>query len=93
LFAELLSDSLLKPLPSSGTYFQLYDYSAISDAREIDFAKTLITDAGVAAIPISAFYQEERNQSILRFCFAKKESTLEEAARRILVYEKKLSRS
>ncbi|MFS8082545.1 MAG: methionine aminotransferase [Ginsengibacter sp.] len=93
LFAALLSSSLLKPLPSSGTYFQLYDYSAISDARELDFAKKLITDAGVAAIPVSAFYQEEKNQSILRFCFAKKETTLIEAARRILEFEQKSIKS
>ncbi|MEO6869634.1 MAG: methionine aminotransferase, partial [Ginsengibacter sp.] len=93
LFSDLLSESLLKPLPSFGTYFQLYDYSAVSDAKEIDFAKKLITEAGVAAIPVSAFYQEEKNQSLLRFCFAKKESTLIAAAGRILKYEKTLTKN
>ncbi|MBS1737887.1 MAG: aminotransferase class I/II-fold pyridoxal phosphate-dependent enzyme, partial [Bacteroidetes bacterium] len=87
-FSKLLSESQLKPLPSSGTYFQLYDYSAISAKKEIDFAKQLITDAGVAAIPVSAFYQEEKNQSLLRFCFVKKESTLVKAAERILAFER-----
>ncbi len=93
LFSDLLSESLLKPLPSFGTYFQLYDYSTLSDSREIDFAKKLTTDAGVAAIPVSAFYQEEKNQSLLRFCFAKKESTLIAAAGRILKYEKTLTKN
>ncbi|MBS1736543.1 MAG: aminotransferase class I/II-fold pyridoxal phosphate-dependent enzyme [Bacteroidetes bacterium] len=87
-FSKLLSESQLKPLPSLGTYFQLYDYSAISAKKEIDFAKQLITDAGVAAIPVSAFYQEGKNQSLLRFCFVKKESTLVKAAERILAFER-----
>lgn len=93
LFAESLSLSLLKPLPSFGTYFQLYDYSAISNASEMDFAKQLISEAGVAAIPVSAFYQSEKNQSILRFCFAKKESTLIEASNRMLEFEQVIHES
>lgn len=93
VFTKLLTSSLMKPLPSFGTYFQLYDYSAISNKSEIDFAKQLINEAGVAAIPVSAFYQTEKNQSILRFCFAKKESTLIEAANRILEFEQTLPKS
>jgi methionine aminotransferase len=66
------------PLPSHGSYFQLYSYENISNEEEYDFAVRLTKEAGVATIPVSAFYKKAENNQVLRFCFAKKESTLEE---------------
>ncbi len=80
-FAERLKDSRFKIVPSHGTYFQLLDYSAISEEKEMDFAQRLITDFGVAGIPVSAFYMKKDDNKILRFCFAKSEETLEKAAK------------
>ncbi len=79
-FVKLLSKSSFKIIPSFGTYFQCVDYSAISDEPEMDFAVRLTRDHGIAAIPLSPFYHDGRNQQALRLCFAKKEETLEKAA-------------
>lgn len=76
LFRDGLAKSRFRLLPSAGTYFQCVDYSEISDLSEIEFAKWITAEAGVAAIPLSAFYHEQRNNSLVRFCFAKKEETL-----------------
>ncbi|MFD0795930.1 methionine aminotransferase [Maribacter chungangensis] len=65
--------------PSQGTYFQLLDYSNITDEADTDFAKRLITDYKLASIPISSFNLNNRDDKVLRFCFAKKEETLERA--------------
>ncbi len=76
LFLDGLQDSRFKWLPTRGGYFQLLDYSAISNEADSDFANRLITDFNIAAIPLSSFsipYQETR---LLRFCFAKKDETL-----------------
>lgn len=81
LFLNLTANSRLQPLPSQGTYFQLMDYSAISNEPENDFAIRLTRDYGVAAIPVSAFYHDQYNQHLLRFCFAKTNDTLESAAK------------
>lgn len=74
------------PIPSYGTFFQLFDYSALSDLNEISFAKKITREAGVSAIPVSAFYRDKREQHLLRFCFAKKDSTIEEAGKRMNKY-------
>ena len=66
-------------LPSYGSYFQLYDYSAISDEPDVEFAKRLTKEYGVAPIPVSAFYQSGDDHKVIRFCFAKKEETLKKA--------------
>lgn len=79
-FTKRLKDSRFKIIPSYGTYFQLLDYSAISEEKEMDFATRLITEFGLASIPVSAFYQKKDDNKILRFCFAKSEETLEKAA-------------
>jgi methionine transaminase len=79
-FLALLSGSRLKPLKCSGTYFQLLDYSAISDEKETDFAERITREFGVASIPVSVFYHKSQDNKTLRFCFAKKEETLEKAA-------------
>ncbi len=75
-FVEHLSGSKFKVIPSHGTYFQLLDYSAISDLNEYDFAVWMTKEKGVAAIPVSAFYHDKRDQHILRFAFPKELDTL-----------------
>lgn len=80
-FIELIQGSRFKVIPSHGTYFQLLDYSAISDENETDFAIRLTKEFGVASIPVSVFYHKSIENKTLRFCFAKKEETLEKAAK------------
>lgn len=79
-FCALLAQSRLRLKPSRGTYFQLADYSAISDLPDRDFVNWLTREKGVAAIPLSPFYQEPPATRIVRFCFCKDDSTLERAA-------------
>jgi methionine aminotransferase len=83
LFREGLKGSKFKLLPSEGTYFQCVDISNVSDLSEIDFCKWLTTDIGVAAIPLSAFYGDGFDQRVVRFCFAKKDETLQAALDRL----------
>ena len=79
-----LADSRFTPLPCTGTYFQLLDYSEISDLDDVAFCEWLIDQVGVAAIPVSVFYQQPpTNQRLIRLCFAKEESTLLDAAQRL----------
>ncbi|MCE4554099.1 methionine aminotransferase [Pelomonas sp. P8] len=82
-FRAALAQTPLTLLPCEGTYFQTVDYSAVSDLPELDFARWLTTEAGVAAIPLSVFYQRPQERRHVRFCFAKREDTLAEAARRL----------
>lgn len=86
-FQNLMSQTSFRPLPSSGSYFQLYNYELISQKKELDFAIDLTKKAGVTAIPVSAFYKEPVHNSVLRFCFAKKEETLQKAAERLIRFE------
>jgi methionine transaminase len=83
LFRAGLQRTRLRLLPSEGTYFQCVDYSSISDRSEEDFCRWLTTDFGVAAIPLSAFYEDGRNQLLARFCFAKRDETLNAALDRL----------
>ena len=83
-FQQLMQQTRLKPLPSYGSYFQIYSYEGVSDESEKDFAIRLTKEAGVATIPVSAFYQKEVNHQVLRFCFSKNEETLEKAVERLL---------
>lgn len=83
LFCELLKPSAFTFTPSSGTYFQLADYSAISDEPDTDFAARLTREHKVAAIPVSVFYKNPPDQRVVRFCFAKDNNTLREAAKRL----------
>ncbi|WP_417590243.1 methionine aminotransferase [Owenweeksia hongkongensis] len=78
-FLKAIEGSGFKPLPSKGTYFQLLDYSAISDKNEVEFAKELTTKHFVASIPMSVFYHIPQEHHVLRFCFAKNEETLHKA--------------
>ncbi|OON63260.1 methionine aminotransferase [Massilia sp. KIM] len=83
LFREGLASSRFSLLPSDGTYFQCVRYEAISDLPEAEFAKWLTVEAKVAAIPVSAFYSEPTESGIVRFCFAKKDETLQLALDRL----------
>jgi len=78
-FRQAVSASRFKLLPCHGSYFQLLDYSAISDAPDIDFADQLIADHGIATIPISVFYADRTDHKVLRLCFAKDNDTLDRA--------------
>ncbi|HHP7234440.1 MAG TPA: methionine aminotransferase [Desulfobacterales bacterium] len=80
-FRSLIAPSRFRPLPCEGTYFMMLDYSDISEAADVDFARQLTIEHGVAAIPPSAFYRGGDDHRVLRFCFAKKDDTLETAAR------------
>lgn len=70
----------LEMLPCEGTYFQLYRYHNISDERDIDFAKRLVTEYQLAVIPVSVFYPNQLDEKVIRICFAKKEETILRAA-------------
>jgi methionine aminotransferase len=83
-FQQLMQQTRLKPLPSHGSYFQLYSYADIHNESEKEFAIRLTEQYGVATIPVSAFYQQEVNNQVLRFCFAKQASTLEAAVERLI---------
>ncbi|WP_187263992.1 methionine aminotransferase [Pontibacter beigongshangensis] len=84
LFCQLLEPSRFQVLPSSGTYFQLARYDAISQEHDLDFAKRLTREIGVASIPVSVFYHDKTDNNFLRFCFAKSEDTLRQAAERLV---------
>lgn len=82
-FRKLLQNSRFELMPCEGTYFQVVSYGAISNENDIDFCKRLIVEHGVAAIPISTFYADGKDRKLIRFCFAKDNITLEEAAKRL----------
>lgn len=83
-FLSLVAGSRFRPLPSRGTYFQLLDYSAITSEGDADFAVRLTREHGVASIPVSPFLHEGAAPGpVLRFCFAKRDETLERAAERL----------
>ena len=83
LFVGGLQSTRFRVLPCEGTYFVLADYSAISDLPEAEFAKTMITAHGVAVIPVSVFYETPVDRKVIRFCFAKKDETLNRALARL----------
>ncbi|HEY8609423.1 MAG TPA: pyridoxal phosphate-dependent aminotransferase [Noviherbaspirillum sp.] len=83
LFRSGLASTRFRLLPADGTYFQCVDYSGISDLAETEFAKWLTAEIGVAAIPVSAFYNQPRESRTVRFCFAKKDETLHAALERL----------
>jgi len=83
LFRDGLQGSRFTLLPSDGTYFQCVRYDAISSLSEADFARWLTSEIKVAAIPVSAFYSRPRESKVVRFCFAKKDETLQLALERL----------
>jgi methionine aminotransferase len=80
LFLDLIKDSRFKFTPSQGTYFQGLDYTDITDEKDVYFSKRLIYEHKIASIPLSVFNSNGQDDSILRFCFAKKNETLKRAA-------------
>ncbi|MCO4758644.1 MAG: pyridoxal phosphate-dependent aminotransferase [Oceanospirillaceae bacterium] len=83
LFCQLMEGSRFSCVKTSGTYFQLMDYSAISDLPDTEFCRWLIEEAGVAAIPISVFSEAPMETRLVRFCFAKSDDTLHAAAEKL----------
>lgn len=81
LFCELITPSRFKILPCYGTYFQLLDYSDISNEKAVDFAIRLVREFKIASIPVSVFNKNEEEDFLLRFCFAKQDDTLKKAAK------------
>jgi methionine aminotransferase len=79
LFLDHLADSRFGWAPRAGTYFQLLDYSALSNERDVDLARRLTIEHGLASIPISVFYRDAPELKMLRFCFAKDDATLTRA--------------
>jgi methionine aminotransferase len=84
-FRNLMKATTLKCLPSNGSYFECYSYANISDASDTDFAMKLIQEYGVATIPVSAFYKNKTDNKVIRFCFAKKEETLQRALEKLVL--------
>jgi methionine aminotransferase len=82
-FRALLAGTRFELLPVAGAYFQLVDYSAISTQDDLAFCEWLTREKGVAAIPVSAFYETPPDARLIRFCFAKTDATLEQAAERL----------
>ena len=80
-FLKFIEGSRFKFTPSSGTYFQVLDYSDITSENDIAFAKRLTIEHGVASIPLSVFNDQQRDDKVLRFCFAKTNETLADAAK------------
>lgn len=85
-FLDLIKELPFTFSPSKGSYFQVVDYSAVSSLNDLDFAKKLCVEAGVATVPVSAFYSHGSEDKFIRFCFAKKEETLLAAADRLRKY-------
>ena len=84
LFASQFSGTKWKVLPSAGSFFQCLDYSAISTEKDVDLADRLTREIKVASIPVSVFYETDPGDKILRFCFAKEDDMLVEAAKRLV---------
>jgi methionine aminotransferase len=87
-FLSCLTGSRFEYIPSAGTYFQLLNYGNISDEKDTELAVRLTKEAGVAAIPMSVFYHKPVDLKYLRFCFAKSDDTLKQAAERLIRFGK-----
>ena len=83
-FRSLMAQTRFTPLPSYGSYFQVYQYDRISDEPDKEFCLRMTREAGVATIPVSAFYQSGTDHKVVRFCFAKREETLERAVEKLV---------
>lgn len=83
-FQELLKQTRFELLPCKGSYFQCVGFGNISEEKDTDFAKRLVSTVGVAAIPVSAFYTKKIDNQVIRFCFAKEDSTLEKAVNKLI---------
>ncbi len=83
-FHQLMTQTPFVPLPSYGSYFQCYSYKGITEESDTDFAVRLTKEYGITTIPVSAFYQNGKDDNVLRFCFAKKEETLKKAVEQLV---------
>ena len=83
-FRKLMNETRFTALPSYGSFFQIYKYERISDEADKDFAIRITKEFGVASIPVSAFYQNGTDNKVVRFCFAKKQETLEHAVEKLI---------
>jgi len=83
LFNRALAGSALRLTPSAGSYFQLLDYAPLSDSADVQLCEAWTREVGVASIPVSVFYQQPPVQRLLRFCFAKQDAVLQQAAERL----------
>ncbi len=84
LLQTAMKSGRFKALKCEGTYFQLFDYSAISDEKDTDFAQRMTTEFGVASIPVSVFYSSGRQDKVIRLCFAKTDDLLQQAAEKLI---------
>lgn len=82
-FRELMKTTPFKCIPSHGSYFECYSYADFSDETDMELAVRLTKDYGITAVPVSAFYKNGEDNKVLRFCFAKKEETLEKAVAKL----------
>ena len=82
-FRELMKATPFKCIPSHGSYFECYSYADFSDETDMELAVRLTKDYGITAVPVSAFYKNGEDNKVLRFCFAKKETTLEKAVEKL----------
>lgn len=82
-FRNKMAGTSFTCIPSHGSYFECYNYAAISNEPDTEFAKRLTIDYGVATIPVSAFYRDKKDDKVVRFCFAKKETTLDLAIEKL----------
>jgi methionine aminotransferase len=83
VLTNALANSRFTLLPSEGTYFLLLDYSAISELDDVAFCEYLVKEVGVAAIPLSVFYEKAPGDRVIRLCFAKEDATLIAAAEKL----------
>jgi len=86
-FRQIMQQTVFSCLPSSGSYFECYSFRNITEETEADLAIRLTKDYGVATIPLSAFYKDNTDNKILRFCFAKKTETLEKAVEKLIHFK------
>ena len=82
-FRTLMQSTQFKLIPSNGSYFECYSYDGLSELSDFDLAIHLTKNFGIATIPVSSFYKNKIDNKVLRFCFAKKEATLEKAVENI----------
>jgi methionine transaminase len=85
-FENLMKATPFKPMISHGSYFQCYSYAHLSEEADKDFALRLIKEYGIVTIPVSAFYKHGKDDKVLRFCFAKKEETLDKAVEKLVKF-------
>jgi methionine aminotransferase len=82
-FQNLMAQTSFKPLYTGGSFFQCYSYAHLSDEKDTEFVQRLVKEYGVATIPLSPFYSNQEDRKVIRFCFAKENSTLEKAVERL----------